>query len=142
VLDSMSANLISLFGGSLVTLGGLWLTSRLSETRERSKYFREKEAERILDLEERAGFALELAFEQKAGEDYAENFKDLMAQLRADAGKLRRYPELSKAARQLRHWCSCVAADRYRRADAREAEREAETALSKLLSVSKTLRSQ
>jgi hypothetical protein len=93
----MSANLISLFGGALVTLGGLWLTSRLSETRERGKCFREKEAERILDLQERAGYALELAFEQKAGEECAEDFKDLMAQLRADAGRFRRYPELFKS---------------------------------------------
>jgi len=102
---------------SVITLG---LNSRLVLLREKRMLLWQKELDRILEVEEVAGKAVEIALSHSSSEVIEAEFVPLHSWLRHAAGRFSRYKELRQAIRELNHHCAVVVADKVSNEDYRE----------------------
>lgn len=106
--------------GALITFGSQWLNNHLAINKEQQKLLWEKELDRLMELEETAGIAQELALSYESPELIEAEFKPLYDKLRLSAGRFGRYPDLAKAIRELSHCCAATVDEKVKRGDSRE----------------------
>jgi hypothetical protein len=115
-------------------LGIDWFKSRT----ERGKHAWQREYERIMAVEERAGIVVDRVRSHREGEVPDAELRGMLTQLGTDVGRLMiRYRELSGAVRDVHHWSGCVLADKFKHSDWREAGKELDAAVGKLLEQAK-----
>ena len=115
---------------SIVTLG---LNTRLAILKEKRMLLWQKELDRLLELEETAGVAQEIALSYASAEVLEKEFPPLHDQLRHAAGRFGRYPELSQALRDLNHACAVTVAEKVKSGDSREWQEKIKPAYQKFL---------
>jgi len=132
VSNTLVTVLVSASVGSLFSLAGLFVSSWLNEKSEKRRKLWERESERILKVEERAGIIVELCHSQPAGREASSELNGLLGQLHQDVGRLRRYPELSRAIRDVRHWSGCMLYDKLSHHEVTESSKELDAAFNRL----------
>ena len=117
-------------------LGIAWFKSRT----ERGNHAWQREYERVMAVEERAGIVVARVRSHRQGEVPDAEFRGMLAELGADVGRLLiRYRELSGAIRDVHHWSGCMLADKIKHSDWREAGQELDAAVERLLEVAKSV---
>ena len=123
---------VSFFTALITPTVSSWLTGR----REKDYHFWQREVERIVALEERAGMTAQLVSAQLPGGEISPELRNLLDELRLDAGRFKRYSALSIAVQDFHHWSSCWVADKMRHYDWQEARTESDAAFKRLLAAS------
>ena len=105
-MSAQEATLIAAAIAALSSVVTLFLNARFALLKEQRLLLWQKELDRLLETEELAGQAQELAKSYSGPEVLKEEFPPLHDQLRQRAGRLGRYPELVQALRDLNHACA------------------------------------
>jgi hypothetical protein len=98
---------------AVTSLASLILNTKLTLSREKRSLLWQKELKRLTELEEKAGEAHEIAMSFSGQEVREREFVPLHNWLRHAAGRFSRYPDLSKAIRELNHSCALVTATNF-----------------------------
>lgn len=119
--------------GSIFSLLGMLVSSRLTQGRERRQQVWQTEINRIIGLEERAGQLVELIGSSHDPERIRDGAADRMPQLESDAGRFRRHKGIMQAIRDLHNGLSRLLDDKLRHEDCRETSAEVNSLYDKLL---------
>jgi len=128
-LLTLAASVISLIGSLFVLILG----TRLAIDKERRQLLSSKELDRVLALEESAGRLVEEIGTHGPIPKDRTSLADRMAALEQAAGRLGRYPDVSKAVRELHNVLGRLFAAKRDHADDREVRLELGPAYQKLL---------
>lgn len=134
IMDVQTATLIAALIAALTSIVTLGLNTRLTILKEKRLLLWQKELDRLMELEELAGLAQEIALSYASPESLETEFPPLHNQLRHAAGKFGRYPELSKVLRELNHACAVTVAEKVKRGDSREWQEKIAPAYERFLS--------
>lgn len=119
-MDAQTVTLIAAIIAALTSVVTLWLNARLAILKEKRLLLWQQELERIIELEEIAGVAQELALSYASPEVLDREFSPLHDKLRHSAGRFGRYPGLATALRELNHACAVTVAEKVKYGDSRE----------------------
>lgn len=119
----MSTEVVTLIAAiiaALTSIGSLLLNTRLAIRKEQRMLLWEKELDRLVELEEMAGIAQELALSYASAQVLEAEFKPLHDKLRHSAGRFGRYPDLAKSIRELNHCCAVTVSQKVKSGDSQE----------------------
>jgi hypothetical protein len=100
--------LIAAVIAAITSVAGLILNSKLLINREKLMLLWQKELDRIFDLEEIAGTAVEIATTHKDSDRLTKYFLPIYDKLDEASGRFGRYPELQNAIRNLLNLCAII----------------------------------
>ena len=98
---TLVASIVGAAVGSVFSIAGMVVNSRLTLSRERRQLAWKKEVERIIELEERAGTLVEIATSYRGIEEIMERTQGHYRQMEIDAGRFRRHTRIMQALRNL-----------------------------------------
>ena len=114
------ATLIAALVAALTSIVTLGLNTRLAILKEKRMLLWQQELVRLLELEELAGMAQELAGSYSSPEVLEKEFRPLHDRLRQASGRFGRYPSLANAVRDLNHACAVTVAEKVKSGYSRE----------------------
>jgi siroheme synthase (precorrin-2 oxidase/ferrochelatase) len=100
--------LIAAVIAAITSITGLILNSKLLINREKRMLLWQKELDRIFELEEIAGTAVEIATMHKDSDRLTKYFLPTYDKLDEASGRFARYPELQNAIRNLLNLCAAI----------------------------------
>jgi hypothetical protein len=112
--------LVAALFAAIMSLISLLLNARLTLLREKRMLLWQKELDRILELEEAAGVAKEIALSYSSPSVLEAEFPPYHDKIRHAAGQFGRYPDLAQAIRDLNHACAITVSEKISRGDSRE----------------------
>ncbi|PSU33501.1 hypothetical protein [Photobacterium lutimaris] len=98
----------------------LVFNSKLTILREKRMLLWSKELDRINELEEKAGLAVEIVLNYSSPSILKSDYPPVQQDLKYIAGRFARYPELSSTIRDLRQYCDITYGDKIDRQDFQE----------------------
>lgn len=117
---TLIASLVGAAVGAIFSIAGMVVNSWLTLSRERLQLAWEKEVDRIIELEERAGKVVEFATSYRGIEEIIERTREQYQQLEIDAGRFRRHKGIMQALRDLQNGLDRLLDSQSRHEDWRE----------------------
>ncbi|MFZ3516628.1 hypothetical protein LC147_26520 [Vibrio harveyi] len=112
--------LIAAVIAALTSIFSLILGSSLALSREKKKLVWEKQIERITALEEQVGITQEIILRHSSAEQIRIAYLEVSEDLKLQAGRFAKYPELAKSLRVFCHCCDLLLDDKLQGNDYRD----------------------
>ena len=130
---TMIASAVGAGVGSVFSVISMLINSSLTKRRSRRQQVCQRESDRLLELEERAGRVIEIAASHRGLDEIRNEVGGDLARLANDAGRFRRYRGIMLAVRGLHHEVNLLIDAKKRHADWREHDKEVGAKFQKLL---------